>query len=370
MLLGTILMQITIPDSLSSVGGGYNVFSVNVMEEILTFKRNQVENLDASTVNMYVALAVAVAAVFILVWMAVELYPVIAGDRRLEIMPLLRPFALAFVISTWQLWIPLFMLIGNAVESESKRQFDLVFEENRGLMEQRFKLFDRLNERLTTVSVYAERGEHHERASNLNTGNIVRAITDPFGISAQIAKMQLLIMGKIKMFFYGIIEYISLLIMNSCVCAVLFIQAMSLIVLIILGPLAFAFSCLKPWRDSWSEWFARFFSVSLWSGLAYLICWGAAKLMNAVVRSELAMLDRLMDIEMYEAAVAVSLSEASFFLLPIVCILTAFGMFAVFPLSTWIIRTSGGHAAMGAAFGAAAATVAVAGKAAGGGGGK
>src|SRR3546814_15580622 len=51
--------------------------------------------------DAFIADAQALCAIFMLVFFAIKTYEMMAGDKQLEVMPLLRPFGLVMVILWW-----------------------------------------------------------------------------------------------------------------------------------------------------------------------------------------------------------------------------------------------------------------------------
>src|SRR6201996_7076759 len=51
--------------------------------------------------DMFIGDAQALAAIFMIIFFAIRSYEMMVGDKKMEIMPLLRPFGLAMVILWW-----------------------------------------------------------------------------------------------------------------------------------------------------------------------------------------------------------------------------------------------------------------------------
>ena len=362
MLLTVLLQIVTVPppDEVAD-WTSQDFFMTNVMNYILQLKHDYLYNI--VDIDMYVSFAMALAGLFTFVWIAVELYPVIAGEARLEVLRILRPFALSIVIMLWTSFLPLFMFLGNAIETQTKRQFDDRVVEVNVLHHQRFQKINEAYSLITQASTYASRAEHYERSENHQQADVPRGSWNPIArLGDKINELGILILGNIKMAIVRVFDTISFVIMNVVIIGILFVQFATLIILAILGPVSFAFSCLRPWRDAWSQWIARFISVSLWSGIAYLMCFCAMSLIRVLLQAEIDHLDSMIAEGMFRLAAWNAVFGYDIFFYPVVCLMTAFGLFGVFPISTWIIQTSGGHAAAAAGLGAAASIVAVGGR--------
>jgi hypothetical protein len=207
------------------------------------------------------------------------------------------------------------------------------------------------------IGTEVERAEESERDFEMQSSDISKSSGwDVLGVGKAVAGMAMFVMNKIKRLMLGIIEYICLLFMNVVVCGVMFMQATALLICIVLGPIAFAFSCLDPWRSSWTQWFARFFSVTLWSGLAYFVCWAGASIIRSVIQSEINMLDQQLAMDEWQMAALTTYAGSDNMFFSLLFLFIGFGMFIIFPVSTWIIQTSGGHQVISAPTQAAATT--------------
>src|SRR3546814_20394527 len=69
----------------------------------------------------------------------------------------------------------------------------------------------------------------------------------------------------------AIMETLAVWILRICVYIIFIVQVIYSTVLIILGPFSVAMSILSAFRDSFSTWIARFISVNLYAGIAYLV---------------------------------------------------------------------------------------------------
>ncbi|RYG50674.1 MAG: plasmid transfer protein, partial [Chitinophagaceae bacterium] len=132
-------------------------------------------------------------------------------------------------------------------------------------------------------------------------------------------------------------------------------------ILIILGPFAVAVSILPAFRDSFSTWIARFVSVNLYSGIAYLIMYLTGLMQEFAMSSEISKYKELvgekgLNASMEKMALFAGNGILSFGTVIIVFIIGAICMFTVPSISTWIISTSGISSAT-STFGRSAGTV-------------
>jgi hypothetical protein len=133
-------------------------------------------------------------------------------------------------------------------------------------------------------------------------------------------------------------------------------------ILIILGPFSVAVSILPAFRDSFSTWIARFISVNLYSGIAYLIMYLCALMQEYALQSEISKYQVLVgqngaSADLEKLAWFASNGILSFGTVIVVFLIGAICMFTVPSISTWIISTSGISSAA-SSFGRGAGTVA------------
>lgn len=86
------------------------------MMQMLTGLRNQVweQGID------FITDAKALSAIFMIVFFAIKSYEMMAGDRQLEIMPLLRPFGLSMIILWWNFFVQMIAFPCELVENQAK----------------------------------------------------------------------------------------------------------------------------------------------------------------------------------------------------------------------------------------------------------
>jgi hypothetical protein len=332
-----------------------DIFYASVMNFIMEWR--DAVGKDSNLVQAGVRLAQIMSATFAYFYIAARLYPIIAAEERLSIVPLLRPFALGLAIMLWGDVVDMVKIPGNFFEKSAQKEFTTTWNALRVKSEERFTKYDELYKAVITVGTHVDRSESAERSFNMQSSDISKSAGwDPLGIGNKIAAMYALVINKTKRLLVGLFEFLSLLFMNVVVCGVLFMQAIAYLILIILGPLAFAFSILDPWKRSWAQWVARFFSVTMWSGLAYMICWAGANIMLTLIQYDIDFMQALINKGHWEASMLQAYNGLDTMLFPLLCLFTAFGMIIIFPLSTWIIQTSGAATVVTAPLSAATQT--------------
>lgn len=305
--------------------------------------------------------AQALAACFMLIYFGMESFKMMSGDKKLEIMPLLRPFALGLVL---MFWIPFVNLVDEPAEyltATSKAMFNNQLDEVEMLSRNRYALIDSVAVELMKTSLEVERAEDEVKEKKWYEFGI-----DFSAIGDKIAGLWVYVIGKIKMLFFQIIEFVVVTIWQVCIYFVFFLQIIFQGILAILGPLAIAFSILPAFRDAWVQWISRYISVSLYACIAYIVLSISLVIMQYSLEREIEILEYALS---NEAAFVMytSMSSGGVNMFIITCLIGAVSMLTIPFVSTWIISTTGvGHAIGGMVAGTMVIAKAGAGAASGG----
>ena len=139
----------------------------------------------------------------------------------------------------------------------------------------------------------------------------------------------------------SLLETMAIWILRISVYLIFIVQIIFSTVLIILGPFSVAVSILPAFRQSFTEWIARFVSVSLYSGIAYLVMYVASLFQEYALQAEILRYTELLS-KSGENIEKLSWFAAngvlSFGIVIITFIIGAVTMFTVPSISTWIVR--------------------------------
>ncbi len=302
--------------------------------EILLLYRGLFNKLITET-SIFVNDAQALCAIFMFLFFAVRAYGMLVGDKDLKIMPLLRPFGLAFVLFLWPEFIGLMNVPGELIADKSKGILEDRIGEVDALQLLRRKKMAEVARRLIEDSAELEQwddGEEDDWASW--TGVDFGQIFD------EIKGYYIIILSKLRWLVVETLEFIVITIFQVCSYFIFFLQIIFGAILIILGPFAFAFSTLPAFKDSYINWIARYFSVTLYLGLGYLVMSLSMLLITYALEKELLILEYVLQ---NEAAFFLFISSndgsANFYLVSL--LIGASTMLTIPILSTWIISTTG-----------------------------
>jgi len=313
--------------------------------------------------DMFIGDAQALAAIFMIIFFAIRSYEMMVGDKKMEIMPLLRPFGLAMIILWWGAFVKMVAFPTDLVANQTEQMFNSVQGTVDGLRFTRAGLMVQIADSLYS---YQAQAQVAEKESDTWYGQAWDSVTSTIkeGISSVISPLidlkNRLTVGM-QLLFTQLLELLGIWILRIAVYIIFMIQIIYSSILIILGPFSVAASILPAFRDSFSTWVARFVSVNLYSGIAYLIMYLCGLMQEYALQSEISKYQALVGTNGVTADMAKFAAFAgngilSFGTVIIVFVIGAICMFTVPSISTWIISTSGITSATSSA-GRGAATV-------------
>lgn len=291
--------------------------------------------------------AQALAAIFTLIFFAIKSYEMMVGDKKLEIMPLLRPFGLVMVIVWWGTFTRVLAYPTDIVAAKTEALFDGGQIEVNNLRMDRAKLMLDVANQLMTVQAETEVAEKEAdtwigEAWNTVTSTVKEGFS---GVWNSVVEMRNRMQINLQLLATSILETLAVWILRICVYIIFIIQVIYSTILIILGPFSVAASILPAFRDSFGTWIARFISVNLYSGIAYLVMHIASLFQQYAMEAEITRYKQLLD-----DSAGNTLEKLGWFagngLLSFGIVIATFligglTMLTVPSISTWIISTSG-----------------------------
>jgi hypothetical protein len=314
--------------------------------------------------DLFITDAKALAAIFMIIFFAIKSYEMMVGDKRMEIMPLLRPFGLAMIILWWGTFVKMVAFPTDLVTNQTEQMFESEQTIVNNLRLNRANLMLAVANSLYTFQAQTEVAE---KESDTWYGQAWDAVSSTVkqGISTVVSPLielkNRLTIGM-QLLFTQLLELLGIWILRLAVYIIFMLQIIYSSILIILGPFAVAVSILPAFRDSFSTWIARFVSVNLYSGIAYLIMYLVGLMQEYALTSEISKYQELVGQDGWSANLEKMAWFAgngilSFGTVIIVFLIGAICMFTVPSISTWIISTSGISSAT-STFGRSAGTVA------------
>lgn len=298
--------------------------------------------------DLFIADAKALAAIFMIIFFAIKSYEMIAGDKKLEIMPLLRPFGLVMIILWWGAFVKMVAFPTDLVAARTEVMFESEQAEVNTL---RLIRADYMQKVANSLYGFQAETEMAEKESDTWMGRAWDSVTSSVreGMSTVVSPV-LELKNRLKigmqLLLTQLLELLGIWILRLATYVIFMIQIIYSSILIILGPFAVAVSILPAFRDSLSTWIARFVSVNLYLGIAYLIMYLVALLQKYAMTSEISRYKELIG----ENGDAANLEKMAWFAgngilsfgtVIISFLIGAICMLTVPSISTWIISTSG-----------------------------
>ncbi|OYD42882.1 plasmid transfer protein [Sphingobacterium cellulitidis] len=296
--------------------------------------------------DTFITDAQALAAIFMLIFFAIKSYEMMAGDKKMEIMPLLRPFGLVMVIIWWGTFTRVLAYPTDIVAAKTESLFDSGQIEVNNLRLQRAKLMVDVADQLTTIQAETEVAEKeadtwYGQAWDAVTSTVKEGFSTVWNTVTQIRnRMQV----GFQLLMTYTLETLAVWILRICVYIIFIIQIIYSTVLIILGPFSVAVSILPAFRDSFGTWIARFISVNLYSGIAYLVMHIASLFQQYAMEAEITRYQQLLDSTgdtMEKMGWFAGNGLLSFGIVIVTFLIGGLTMLTVPSISTWIVSTSG-----------------------------
>ena len=297
--------------------------------------------------DIFIADAQALAAVFMIIFFAIKSYEMMAGDKNLEVMPLLRPFGLLMIIFYWGTFT---QIVAYPTELIAQKAQEKLEDEQRKVNQLRIDRIEyvlAVKQYLITAQVDAMIAVDDAKEVGYMQGlwNSLGGKFKDFVLSP-VYEYAIRFELTMKMLVAQLMEIMALWVFRTAVFILFMIQIIYASILAILGPFAVAASILPAFRDSLTTWVARFISVNLYIGIGYIVMMLCAVFQHYAMEVEISRYQELMGpngVTPNEAALAVFASDGvlSFGTLIITYLTGAVCILTVPSISTWIISSAG-----------------------------
>lgn len=222
----------------------------------------------------FIQTAKEIAAILSLLYLSVKAYSMILGEGKLEIMPLFRPFLITLIIVNFGLFSKILGSVGDQTQHTARTNF----EANAAMMDNMLMV---KQEKMDSIKILIDRSRNSIEG-NLATADKA-AINDQSvvgwdptaGIKAQLGAWMTvetqLLWTRLSMWLQGIIMWVVIALMKGVMYCLFFLQMIFLHILLIIGPIAFAFSIMGAFGSSWIEWVKHYISVSFWGTIGFIV---------------------------------------------------------------------------------------------------
>ncbi|WP_316847072.1 plasmid transfer protein [Pedobacter psychrodurus] len=335
---------VQVPDSFKDT---FNFLQGNgVYEEGMMHFLKQMKSTIWTHYDAFIADAQALSAIFMLIFFAIKSYEMISGDKRLEIMPLLRPFGLAMVILWWPVFTRVVAYPEEVVEVRTAALFEGSQQNINSLRMQRAKLMVEVADELLKVQAETEVASKEADSWYEHAWESVKSsVKEGFSqVWNPVVEMRNRLQIGLQLLATSLLETLAIWILRISVYVIFIMQIIFSTILIILGPFSVAASILPMFRDSFSTWIARFVSVNLYSGIGFLVMYVASLFQHYALEAEISRYQELLGpsgASMEKLGWFAANGVLSFGMVIITFIIGALTMFTVPSISTWIVSTSG-----------------------------
>jgi len=190
-----------------------------------------------SNFSLFIVDAQALAAIFMIIFFAIKSYEMMVGDKKMEIMPLLRPFGLAMIIIWWGAFVQVVAYPTDLVESQTDQMFSSEQSTVNTLRLQRANLILAVDNSLISYQAQTEVAEKESdtwygQAWDEVTSTIKEGISD---VISPLLELKNRLTVSMQLLFTQLLELMAIWILRLAVYIIFMIQ-------IIYSP----YACLVP----------------------------------------------------------------------------------------------------------------------------
>lgn len=293
--------------------------------------------------TLFLGHARTLAALFCLIYFAGRSYVMMSGDGQWEILPLLRPFGIGLIIMNWTSVVMFISLPFSSMETTIEATLDAANKDVSESLRLRDKLHSQyglmLIQKADEIESYNSKEDDKESMKMLGF--------DMSSITSKIAGLGIIVMSKFRMLIENIIFWLGLIFFRAGLYLVLTIEIFFKYILVVLGPLAFAFSILSQFKESGIQWIGRFISICFYPILARLMAIMSINIINYACKEDIKFLEKIMSSE--DAFMAYQTSGASHIGTTMIIAFAVGGicMLTIPSISQWVVQTSSVGRALG-----------------------
>lgn len=306
-----------------------------------------------SEFDTFIDLARVIAGFMTLLFFAGRSYEMMTGEKKWEILPLLRPFALTMIILYWGPFVQLVSFPTDILASAMWDKQELQQEEVNNLRyiraEYQYAMVDQLYNYSAQTELAAEQSKSFLEDPLGTMGRSIKQGVE--SVVAPVLELKQKLQLGIQLAMSQGMEALALVILRVAVYTIFAVQIIYTGIMIMLGPFSVAMSILPTFRESFSTWLARFISVNLYLTIALIIMFVGGIFQEFAMQSEI---DRYAEIVTRDGTL-VSIEKLMFLKLNgllsfgtviISFLMTAICMTTVPSISTWIVSTGGASSAV------------------------
>lgn len=214
----------------------------------------------------FVSVAKILAATFCIIYFSIEGYKMLVLESRVQIMPLLKPIVLSFIVMGWGSFISIIDVPLKEIQQTGRKAINVQLQNIEDIHAEHVLQLDSI------VFLVEQAGTNVEMQINNNDGEAMdKAGIDKGFFAQKLANLGSWMMARIKMLFVLIFNRLLLLLWQVSYYFVLMYAILYKIVLIIIGPISFAISILPWFSTTWQYWVAHYIKASLYGVMAQVV---------------------------------------------------------------------------------------------------
>ncbi|MGV8092073.1 MAG: hypothetical protein AB2L24_09450 [Mangrovibacterium sp.] len=224
--------------------------------------------------RLLVNMARAIGGIVAFLYISKRIYEQLIVDNPISLLPLLRPFALALVISFWGPFVQLLMVPTKGLTKLS----EAIYADKKHIVAQR------LEEKQDAI-FYADLPafqENEEKEATLWDKGINMLLTT-YNIASGRA-----LLHQINFYLMDGMCRLMETLFEAVVYLIAFLRTVFCVLLVIFGPLVFAVSIFDGFQDNYLGWIARFVNVNLYLPIALIILALVQEVLIYVLEAEIA----------------------------------------------------------------------------------
>ncbi len=251
------------------------------------------------------------------------------------------------VLMWWSVFCKIIAFPTDLVAMKSEALFATQQSQVNALRLERANYIVQVGEKLMNMQAKTEIAAEEAKETNKGVGRqIVEGVKGYFAenIWNPIVEMRIRMQTSLSLLITQMIELLAIWILRICVYIVFMLQILYATVLVTLGPFSVALSILPAFRDTFTTWIARFVSVNLYVGVAYLVLYIVGKMQQYAMTVEINKYKALLDDSggsIEKITWFAGNGILSFGTVVVTFIVGAIAITTVPSISTWIISTSG-----------------------------
>lgn len=297
--------------------------------------------------------AQALACILMLIYFSIKSYEMMVGDRRMEIMPLLRPFGLLMLTMWWGVFCRVIAFPTDLIAAKTEAMFSTQNDRINALRLDRAVYIIEVADKLVEYQAVTELASQQAQEADKGLGTVMVDGVKGFftdNVYGPLVQMKIRMQTSLQLLVTQLLELLAIWILRICVYLVFFLQIIYSTILVILGPFSLALSILPAFREAFSTWIARFIAVNLYVGIAYLVLYVCGLLQEYAFLQEIQKYEAILDTNSDEEVLSKLAWMAgngilSFGSVIVSFIVAAIAITTVPSISTWIVSTSGISAA-------------------------